>query len=66
MGSALTINLASTIGALRGVDFAASAVGALVIAPLGLIAAGSIFLAFLPPQAYLRRVAARAAATRAV
>jgi hypothetical protein len=52
--------VAATIGALRGIDFAATTLGAAVIAPLGLIAAGSIFLAFLPPQAYLRRVAARA------
>lgn len=65
MGASLAINLAATIGALRGVDFAASTVGALVIAPLGLVAAGSVFLAFLPPQAYLRRVAARAATSAA-
>jgi hypothetical protein len=60
MASSLAINLAATIAALRGIDFAATALGAIVIAPLGLIAAGSVFLAFLPPQAYLRRVAARA------
>jgi hypothetical protein len=62
MAASLVINVAATIAALRGIDFAATTLGAAVIAPLGLIAAGSIFLAFLPPQAYLRRVAARAAA----
>jgi hypothetical protein len=61
MGASLIINLAATVGALMGVDFATSTVGALVIAPLGLVAAASVFLAFLPPQAYLRRVTARAA-----
>jgi hypothetical protein len=34
-----------------------------VIAPLGLISAAAMWLAFLPPQAYLRRV--RASAERA-
>jgi hypothetical protein len=61
IGSAWVINLASSIGALMGIDFAASTVGALVIAPLGLLAAGTIWLAFLPPRAYLRWVTARAA-----
>jgi hypothetical protein len=65
MGSSLVINLAATIGALRGVDFAATSLGALVIAPLGLVSAIAICLAFLPPQAYLRRVTARAAASAA-
>jgi hypothetical protein len=41
------------------VDLAATPSGALLIAPLGLIAAGCTWLAFLPPEAYLRRVAAR-------
>ncbi|HYB12722.1 MAG TPA: hypothetical protein VEG67_04585 [Myxococcota bacterium] len=60
--SAMVINVSTTVGALFGVDFAVTALGALVIAPLGLLAAGATWFAFLPPAAYLRRVVARAAA----
>ena len=63
MLSALAINLASTITGFFGVDLAATAGGALLIAPLGLIASGCTWLAFVPPAAYLRRVAARFAAS---
>jgi hypothetical protein len=63
MAAALSINLASSIAGFHGVDIAATPGGALVIAPLGLAAAGCTWLAFLPPAAYLRRVAARAAAS---
>jgi hypothetical protein len=63
MFCALLINLASTTAALNGQDLAATTSGALVIAPLGLLASSSVWLAFLPPKAYLRWVAARAAAT---
>jgi hypothetical protein len=59
MLAALAINLASTSASFRGVDLAATPSGALLIAPLGLIAAGCTWLAFLPPEAYLRRVGAR-------
>jgi hypothetical protein len=62
MLAALAINLASTITGFFGIDLAATAGGALLIAPLGLIAAGCTWLAFVPPAAYLRRVAARFAA----
>jgi hypothetical protein len=61
MLAALAINVASTTAAFQGIDFAASASGALIIAPLGLLAASCVCLAFWPPKAYLRRVAARAA-----
>lgn len=61
MLAALAINLASTAAMLRGVDLATTTIGALIIAPFGLVAAGCTWLAFLPPAAYLRRVAARAA-----
>ncbi len=52
----------STIAGFLGINFAATAFGAAVIAPLGLTAAGSMWLAFLPPAGYLRRVRARAVA----
>jgi hypothetical protein len=49
-----TIGAASTIAGLLGINFAASAFGAAVTAPLGLAAAASLWLAFLPPAPYLR------------
>jgi hypothetical protein len=55
----------STIAGFLGINFAATVFGAAVIAPLGLLAAGSLWLAFLPPSAYLRRVRARALPTAA-
>jgi len=60
-----TVGATSTIAGFLGINFAATAFGAAVTAPLGLIAAGSMWLAFLPPAAYLRRVRARAAAPAA-
>lgn len=62
MLSALVINVASTTAACFGVDLAVTVLGALIIAPLGLVAAGCTWLAFVPPAVYLRRVAARHAA----
>jgi hypothetical protein len=56
------VGLTSTVAGFLGINFAATALGAAVTAPLGLVAAGSMWLAFLPPAAYLRRVRARAAA----
>jgi hypothetical protein len=56
------IGATSTIAGFLGVNFAATAFGAAVTAPLGLVAAGSMWLAFLPPAAYLRWVRERAAA----
>ena len=55
----------STVAGFLGINFAATAFGAAVTAPLGLTAAGAMWLAFLPPAAYLRRVRARAAAAAA-
>jgi hypothetical protein len=63
--SACVINVSTTVAALFGVDFAVTTWGAFVIAPLGLVAAGSMWFAFIPPAAYLRRVASRAAASGA-
>ena len=62
---AYAINVSTTVAALFGIDFVVTSLGALVIAPLGLVAAGSMWLAFIPPAAYLRRVASRAAASEA-
>jgi len=62
---ACVINVATTVAALFGIDFAVTTIGAFVIAPLGLVAAGSMWLAFIPPAAYLRRVASRARASEA-
>ena len=56
------VGVTSTVAGFLGINFAATAFGAAVTAPLGLVAAGSMWLAFLPPAAYLRRVRARAAA----
>jgi hypothetical protein len=59
--SACVINVSTTVAALFGIDFAVATLGAFVIAPLGLLAAASMWLAFLPPAAYLRRVSRAAA-----
>jgi hypothetical protein len=61
MLSALVINLASTACGVFDVDLATTTLGALVIVPFGLVAAGCTWLAFVPPAAYLRRVSARLA-----
>ena len=61
---ALVINVFSSVLGFFGVDIAVSPAGSLAIAPLGLVAAGCVWLAFLPPAAYTRRVTARAAASR--
>ena len=44
---------------INGVVIAASALGAALIAPLGLTTAGALWLAFLPPERYTRWIAAR-------
>jgi hypothetical protein len=59
---AFTINLVSSISAMVGIDFASSAFGALVTAPLGLVTAAAMARAFLPSRAYLERVRAVGAA----
>lgn len=63
--AAFVTNLATSVAAFFGVDFAVSPFGALLIAPLGLVAASAMWLAFFPPESYTRRVAARAAASEA-
>jgi len=59
---AWVINVFGSILSFFGADIAVSPAGSLVTAPLGLMAAGCVWLAFLPPAAYTRRVKARAAA----
>ncbi len=58
--TAAGISLASLTLELMGIQAGASTNGALIVGPFGLVAAGSLWLACLPPRAYLRRVAARA------
>jgi hypothetical protein len=61
MLAAFVISLFSTVLALLGIDVATTTIGSLVIAPLGLAAAGCVWLAFLPPAAYARRFSRRQA-----
>lgn len=56
---AFVINVFSSVLGFLGIDIAVSPAGSLVVAPLGLMAAGCVWLAFLPPAAYTRRVRAR-------
>jgi len=63
-GSAMTLAAVmgglTTLSSLLGVDIMASVPGLAVIACLGVIAAGAIYLAFLPPRLYTDWVSARA------
>jgi hypothetical protein len=52
----------SFVLSFRGIDIASSPLGAGIVGSLGLVSAASVWLAFLPPAGYLRRVRARAAA----
>jgi hypothetical protein len=61
MLAAFVISVFSTVLALLGIDIATTTIGALIIAPLGLAAAGCVWLAFLPPAAYTRRFSTRQA-----
>jgi hypothetical protein len=63
MLSAFAISLTSLV--LRELGFPLTPVlSAVVVGPLGLLAAASMWLAFLPPRRYLRWVATRTAAQR--
>ena len=46
---------------LMGVQITSTAIGSLLIGSLGLVTAGGLWLAFVPPQLYLDRFGARAA-----
>ena len=60
---ACTISVVSVVlERVFGIPVAGSAAGALAVGPLGLVAAGTLWLAFLPPAAYVARVRARASA----
>ncbi len=60
-GTATVLTLLSNVGFMMGIDMATWPPGALMIGVLGLLAAGALALAFLPPAAYERRVRARSA-----
>lgn len=51
------ISLLAVVMREMGVDLRGSAAGALLIGPLGLVSAGTMWLAFLPPAAYTRWIA---------
>jgi hypothetical protein len=61
IGSATSIAVVAGVGPLFGFDVAMSPLGGAFVGPLGLLAAGAAWLAFVPPRAYVRRVARRAA-----
>ncbi len=58
---ALVMNTGSLVGYFFGIDLALDPAGALLISGLGLVASCATWLAFFPPRAYTRKVAARAA-----
>jgi hypothetical protein len=58
--AAQTLNALSLAAISVGVDLATWRYGGALIGPLGLVAALSMWLAFLPPERYRRSVAARA------
>jgi hypothetical protein len=60
VGVATLMSLTTGIARLRGVDLQATLAGAAFVGISGVIAAGSIYLAFFPPAAYARWVARRA------
>lgn len=55
-GVAMLLNVISQVAAWNGIDVATSTLGASLIGVLGPISAGSTWLAFFPPAAYLRRI----------
>lgn len=62
MGCAALINVASQVLEAFGIAVNATVAGGLLVGSLGLVIALCLWMAFFPPQAYLRRVQARAAA----
>lgn len=63
MWTAAAISLFSLVLQSVGIEVSGTAIGALVVGPLGLVCASLVWLAFMPPRAYLERVRARAAAS---
>ena len=59
--AAQILNALSIVAAALGTDIATWRYGGALIGPIGLVAAFSMWLAFLPPARYRRRVGARAA-----
>jgi hypothetical protein len=62
MLTAALISTSALVLESLGIPTAGTVAGALVVGPLGLVCASFIWLAFMPPRAYLARVRARAAA----
>ena len=60
--AAVLISSVGIVYRALGLDFQGSAIGGITIGTLGLVTAASFWLAFLPPAAYRRHVAARAPA----
>jgi hypothetical protein len=65
MLTASLISITSMVLESLGIQMMGTAMGACVVGPLGLVISASLWLAFLPPAAYLRRIRARAAARAA-
>lgn len=63
IGSALAINTMTLVCRLAGVNVMTATAPQLVIAILGTVAAVSVWVAFLPPAGYRRRLMARAPGT---
>jgi hypothetical protein len=59
---AASITAFSRVLVLIGIPVDGTVAGAILVGPPGLVIAASLYLAFCPPEAYLRRVRARAEA----
>jgi len=58
--SADVITIVSAILMLAGIPMAGTPLGSMLVGSLGLVTAGCLWLAFVPPQFYLDRIRARA------
>ena len=63
--AAVVISSVGIVFRMLGLDFQSSSGGAITIGTLGLVTATCFWLAFLPPPAYRRRIAARGARAQA-
>lgn len=62
IGAGASIQLLSLSLEALGIQVTGTALSAIIVGPLGVTAAALVYLAFMPPEFYLRRVQARAAA----
>lgn len=65
MGIAAAITIVSRVLTEMGIPTVGTVAGAIVVGPPGMLIAASLWLAFFPPAAYVRRVEARATAATA-